>query len=49
MRGLKGKTVLVTGGAMGIGFATASRFLEEGCAVCVLDRDPEAIERASSR
>jgi NAD(P)-dependent dehydrogenase (short-subunit alcohol dehydrogenase family) len=39
MRGLKSKNVLVTGGASGIGQATAARFLEEGCAVCVIDRD----------
>ena len=46
MRGLKGKNVLVTGGASGIGFATATRFLEEKCAVCILDGDREALERA---
>ena len=45
MRGLKGKNVLVTGGASGIGQATATRFLEEGCAVCVLDRNAEARDR----
>ena len=39
MRGLKNKKVLVTGGASGIGQATAARFLEEGCAVCVIDKD----------
>jgi meso-butanediol dehydrogenase / (S,S)-butanediol dehydrogenase / diacetyl reductase len=44
MRGLKGKRVLVTGGASGIGAATAARFLEEGSRVCVLDRDPKAGE-----
>ena len=39
MRGLKGKRVLITGGASGIGAATAARFLEEDSAVVVLDRD----------
>jgi len=39
MRGLEDKRVLITGGASGIGAATAARFMEEGAAVCVLDRD----------
>ena len=42
MRGLKDKRVLITGGASGIGAATAARFLEEGSRVCVLDRDEKA-------
>ena len=44
MRGLKDKTVLITGGASGIGAATAARFLEEGSRVCVLDRDAAACD-----
>src|ERR1700752_2105699 len=42
MRGLQNKRVVITGGASGIGAATAVRFLEEGSRVCVLDRDAEA-------
>src|SRR5438034_4421654 len=45
MRGLEGKRVLITGGASGIGAATAARFLKEGSAVEVLDRDSPARER----
>ena len=47
MRGLAGKNVLVTGGASGIGQATAARFLEEGASVCVLDNSPKACQRVS--
>ena len=42
MRGLEAKRILITGGASGIGAATAARFLDEGSVVCVLDRDADA-------
>ena len=45
MRGLEAKRVLITGGASGIGAATAARFLDEGSVVCVLDRDADARRR----
>lgn len=45
MRGLTERRVLITGGASGIGAATAKRFLEEGSRVCVLDRDATSCER----
>ena len=43
MRGLENKNVLVTGGARGIGAATATRFLEEGARVVVLDSDEDGL------
>ena len=49
MLGLEGKRVLVTGGASGIGAATAARFLDEGAKVCILDRDPAARLRIEER
>ena len=48
MRGLEKKRVVVTGGASGIGAATAARFLEEGAEVVVLDRDREAGKRLAT-
>lgn len=44
MRNLSGKRVLITGGARGIGAATAKRFLDEGSRVVVIDRHRPALE-----
>jgi meso-butanediol dehydrogenase/(S,S)-butanediol dehydrogenase/diacetyl reductase len=44
MRGLEGKRVVITGGASGIGEASARRFLEEGSRVAVVDRDQRACQ-----
>jgi len=49
MRGLHDKRVLITGGASGIGAATAERFLGEGSRVCILDRDRAAREAITAR
>jgi len=45
MHGLKDKRVFITGGARGIGEATAARFLEEGAQVVILDKDGEECSR----
>jgi len=49
MRGLTGRRVLVTGGAGGIGAATAVRFVEEGSRVIALDSDADACQRVTAR
>lgn len=45
---LEGKRAVVTGGAQGIGKAIVRRFLDEGAAVAVLDRDGEALDALAS-
>ena len=45
---LKEKRVVITGGAGGIGFATAQRFVDEGSDVVILDCNQEALGRALS-
>jgi len=43
---LAGRIAFITGGAGGIGAATADRLLAEGACVMLLDRDAEALEQA---
>ena len=38
---LSGRHIAVTGGASGIGLATATLFAEQGARVALLDRDPK--------
>ncbi len=46
---LRGKAAIVTGGAMGIGFAIAARLREAGARVLIADLDPAAAEAAAAR
>ena len=45
--GLKGKSVLVTGGSKGIGFACAKAFAAEGCRVHLASRNAEKLAQAA--
>jgi NAD(P)-dependent dehydrogenase (short-subunit alcohol dehydrogenase family) len=45
---LDGKNFLVTGGASGIGRASAMRFAEEGANVCIADRQAKAAEETAA-
>ena len=48
MRGLKGKTAIVTGAASGIGKAISGRLGEEGCTVCILDLNGDGAEATAA-
>lgn len=47
--GLAGKTAVVTGGAMGIGYAIAARFVEAGASVLIADYDAATAQTAAER
>jgi 3-oxoacyl-[acyl-carrier protein] reductase len=43
---LDGRVAIVTGAARGIGFAIASRLATDGAAICLFDKDADALARA---
>lgn len=45
---LEGKRVVITGGASGIGLATAKRFVDEGAKVVIIDWNQEELNNVSS-
>lgn len=45
--GLTGKTVVVTGGSKGIGYAAAEAFLKEGASVAICSRHEEELKKAA--
>src|SRR5690349_16475796 len=47
--GLKGRSVLITGGSQGIGYAVAEGFLEEGCSVVIASQNEERLQSAVER
>lgn len=48
MRGLSGRTAIVTGGAQGIGRAITLRLAAEGCKVAIFDLKPEVAQQTAT-
>ena len=46
MRNFSGKNVFITGGASGIGLATAEELIRRGANILIFDNNPEAIRIA---
>lgn len=49
MRNLKNKSVLVTGGAAGIGYYAAKALVSEGCRVIIADINEDALKKAKEK
>lgn len=49
MKKISGKKAVITGGAMGIGFMTAKRLLDEGCEVTIWDMNEKALADAKNQ
>jgi NAD(P)-dependent dehydrogenase (short-subunit alcohol dehydrogenase family) len=49
MSRLEGRTAVITGGATGIGFASAKRFIEEGAFVFLFGRTQSALDEAVAK
>jgi 2-hydroxycyclohexanecarboxyl-CoA dehydrogenase len=47
--GFDGKVALITGGAAGLGFAIATRLVQEGAAVAIVDVDADGLAKAAAQ